>query len=87
MARQPHQYCLHLRILHEPKIYIIKPHIVFFNNEWHIYRSKWKSQFRSGKWCAACLSDPSIYFLRIQILQSHDGYKYGAHQLRELMRK
>lgn len=81
MPRKPHQYRLLFRFHYEVKIEIVKPHLVFYKDKWHIYRSKWKSRFRSGNWMAACLSGSTISDIQDRIRRASDGYKYGYHQL------
>lgn len=77
-----YQYKLPLRVPKEPvKPKFNGPHIVFYDGQWHIYRNKWKSQFRGPKLYAAAISAPTIPQLQHRIRKEHDGWRYGKHQL------
>lgn len=79
----PYQYRLRLRTpyiapplpLHSTP----KPYILFKDGEFHIYRNKWKSQFRGPNLWAACISAPTIPELQIRIRKAYNGWKYGAN--------
>lgn len=77
----PHQYKLPLRVPYEGKIFVVKPHLVFREDQWQIYRSRWKSKFTNQ---AACISAPTIPKLK-EILSKHwDGYRFsGGHSFKE----
>lgn len=55
------------------KGYLGGPYIVFHDGRWHVYRSRWKSQFRGPKLWAAALSAPTIPELRTRIAKCRDG--------------
>lgn len=60
----PHQYCLRLIVHHEPKIEKNLPHLVFYDGKWHLFRTKWKSQFRGPKLFAFCRTEATIPLIR-----------------------
>lgn len=76
-----YQYRLPLRVLPpEPKpIPVVRPHLVWYDNQWHLYRSPWKSQFRGPKLWAAAISGSTIQELQARLRKAHDGWKYGYH--------
>lgn len=55
------------------KGYLGGPYIVFHDGQWHVYRNRWKSQFRSHPWHAAALSAPTLPELRARIAKCRDG--------------
>lgn len=60
-----------------------KPHIIFRDGEWCIYRNWWKSNWPT----AARISAPTIKKLREKILKAHNGYRFGAHDVRKRQEK
>lgn len=66
----------------EPKVHHDKPHIIFFDGRFHVYRNKWKSQFRGPQLWASCISGTSISELQHRMLKADDGYKFGSNQIK-----
>ena len=78
----PYQYKLRLRLIPEPKRpTFYGPHIVYYDGQFHVYRNKWKSQFRGPKLYAAAISAPTIRELTQKILKAHDGWRFGANYI------
>lgn len=79
----PHQYCLRLSLPPDPKVVEMemiraaKPHLVYFNNSWHLFRNKWKSQFRGYPLAAATVSHLTIPLLKARLARVHDRCSFG----------
>lgn len=79
-----HQYSLKFPRWHDWEVpprqrkqgYLGGPYTVFADGQWHVYRSRWKSQFRGPRLWAAALSAPTLSELRARIIKSRDG-RYG----------
>ena len=54
------------------KGYLGGPYIVFYNGKWHVYRNRWKSQFRGPRYVAAALTAPTIPELIECVRKSRD---------------
>ena len=63
--------------------------MVFYGGAWHLFRNKWKSQFRGqpigrglAQCWAACISGNTIAEVKHRLAKAHSGYKFGAFYLK-----
>ena len=76
----PHQYVLRLDNPNRPAPVIHKnlPHLVFYQGQWHLFRNRWKSQFREPRLWAAAISGTTITELKQRLSKARDRYRYGG---------
>ena len=77
---KPHQYVLRFPPPDRPiKVEVVKPHLVFYRGHWHLFRNKWKSQFRgpSPHQHAACIPGKTILDVQAALARAYDRYSYG----------
>lgn len=72
----PYQYKLRFPAAPRP---IAKnlPHLVFYDGAWHLYRSRWKSQWRKHPYQAACITAPTISALQARLAKAWDRFSFG----------
>lgn len=73
----PHQYCLRLVVPYEPKIEKNLPHLIFHEGQWRLFRSKWKSKFRTFPLVAAHVARPTIPELKQALPNVYDAWSFG----------
>ena len=78
----PYQYKLRLDNPNRPDPVIPAPkaHLVWHDGYWRLYRNKWKSQWRTPPWSAACISGYTIPLVTARLRKAHDAWKYGYHR-------
>lgn len=77
--RTPHQYSLRLDNPNRevPTPVRVLPHIVKDSRGYHLFKSRWKSQFRGPHLWAACITANSIRELKEKLAKDHDKYRFG----------
>lgn len=78
MARQPYQYVLRFPSP-PPTPQINKPHLVYYDGQWHLFRNKWKSQFRGKPNHAACISGRFISVIEHRLEKDSDRGSFGYY--------
>lgn len=75
----PHQYSLRLPKPEEDPVPVppSKAHLVFYDGQWHMFRSKWKSRFRVFPKLAANITRPTIDMIRKDLPYQLDAWRYG----------
>lgn len=80
---QPHQYSLRLDNPNLPPKVVDpswKPHIIFHDGMWCLYRNKYKSQFRfKPPWLAACIQGANITTLQFVLKRTYDKWSFGYY--------
>lgn len=75
---KPYQYKLRLHVPSEPKICLPpKAHLVYYDGEWHLFRSRWKSQYRTAPWIAAQVCGSTIPKLQKRLAKIYDRWRFG----------
>ena len=75
MAREPYQYKLRLRVPTPPKPPVKNlPHLVFYEGKWHLFRNRYKSQYRGTPHYAATVSGVAIADITKQL---HKPWVHG----------
>lgn len=73
----PHQYSLRLPAPYkEPVVHKNLPHMVFYNGQWHLFRSRWKSRFRVAPYIAAQIVEPTVADIKRRLNKQRD-YRFG----------
>lgn len=77
--RRPYQYRLGLRVpVPPPKLEKNLPHLVFYEGKWHLFRSRWKSQFRGPQLYAASISANTIPEVKQRLAKDPDRHRFGG---------
>lgn len=66
----------HSDLSNRKKVPVTRPHMVFYDDKWHLFRNRWKSQFRKHPTVAAQLNGETVRDVITRLRQSRD-YSFG----------
>ncbi|WP_199097176.1 hypothetical protein [Dyella sp. ASV21] len=53
-----------------------RAHLVFYDGLWRLFRSRWKSQWRTHPCIAAHISGKTIAEVKQRLAKAHDRHRY-----------